>query len=70
MKLISENKIRQELMNFSDEAMTLELAKRQEKVNFNNPFDGLKDKQMLRTHTIIKTELTNNHIHPRSEIFR
>ena len=70
MKLISENKISQELMNFLDEAMTLEFAKRQEEVNFNNPFDGLKDKHLLRALTINKTELTTNYIHLRSEIFR
>ena len=70
MKLISENKISQELMNFLDEAMTLEFPKRHEEVNFNNPFDGLKEKHLLRVLTINKTELTTNYIYPRSEISR
>ena len=70
MKLISENKISQELINFFDVAMTLEFAKSQEEVNFYNPFDGLKDEHLLRALTINRTELRTNYIHPGSEIFR
>ena len=65
MKLISENKISQELVNYLDKEMTLELAKRLEEVNFNNLFDGLKDNHLLWSLKINRTELKIKYIHLR-----
>mgnify|MGYP001338877126 FL=1 len=63
MKLISENKISQELVNSFDEEISLELAKRVEEVNFINLFDGLKDFRLLRAFAINSPALTTNYIH-------
>ena len=63
MKLISENKISQELVNSFDEEMSLQLAKRVEAVNYINLFDDLKDLHLLRALAIIRTALTTNYIH-------
>jgi len=63
MKLISENKISQELVNFLDEEMSLQLAKRVEQVNYINLFDDLKDLHLLRALAINRPELTTNYIH-------
>ena len=63
MKLISENKISQELVNSFDEEISLELAKRLEEVNFINLFDGLKDCHLLRDFVINSPALTTNYIH-------
>ena len=63
MKLISENKISQELVNSFNEEMTLELAKRLEVDNYNTPFDGLKSWHLLRALAINKPQLTTNYIH-------
>ena len=63
MKLISENKISQELVNSFDEEISLELAKRLEEVNFINLFDGLKDCHLLRAFVINSPALTTNYIH-------
>ena len=63
MKLISENKISQELVNSFNEEMTLELAKRLEVDNYNTLFDGLKDWHLLRPLAINRPALTTNHIH-------
>ena len=61
MKFISENKISEELVNSFDEEMTFELAKRLEEDNYNNPFDGLKARYLLRALAIDRPELTNNY---------
>ena len=63
MKLISENKISEELVYSFNEEMTFELAKRLEEDNYNTPFDGLKDGDLLRTLAINTPELTTNYIH-------
>ena len=63
MKFISENKISEELVNSFDEEMTLELAKRLEEDNHNNPFDDLKNLHWLSSLTINRTELTTDYIH-------
>ena len=63
MKLVSENKMSEELVNFSDEGMTLELSTRLEGVNYNNPFDCLKNWHLLRALAINRSELTTNYIH-------
>ena len=63
MKFISENQISLELVNSFDEEMTLELAKRLEKENYNTPFDGLKDWHSLKALAIKRPELTTNFIH-------
>ena len=63
MKLISENKISQELVNFLDEEMSIQLAKRVEQVNYINLFDHLKDLHLLRALAINRPELTTNYIH-------
>ena len=63
MKLISENKISQELVNSFDEEMSLELAKRVEEVNLINLFDGLKDFHLLKALTVKSPALTTNYIH-------
>ena len=65
MKLISDNKVSQELVNSLDKEMSLELAKMLEEVNCNNPFDGLKDKRLLWSLTNNRTELTTKYIHIR-----
>ena len=63
MKMISENKISQEQVNFFYEEMSLELIKRVEEVNFINLFDGLNDWRSLRGLEINRPELTTNYIH-------
>ena len=63
MDFISENKISEELVNSFDEKMTLELAKRLEEDNYNTPFEGLKDWNLLKTLAINIPELTTNYIH-------
>ena len=63
MKSIIENKISDELVNSFDKEMSLKLAKRLEEDNYNKPFDGLKDSNLLRDLAINKPELTINYIH-------
>ena len=63
MKSITENKISEELVKSFDEEMTLELAKRLEEDNYNKPFDGLKDSNLLRALAINRPECTTNYIH-------
>ena len=63
MKLISENKISQELVNTFDEKMTLELSKRLDRDNKYPTFDGSKISHFLRSLAINKPELTTNYIH-------
>ena len=63
MKLISENKISEELVYSFNVEMTFELAKRLEEDNYNTPFDGLKDWDLLRTLAIKSPELTTNYVH-------
>ena len=63
MKFISKNQISEELVNSFDEKMTLELAKRLEEDNYNTPFEGLKDWNLLKTLAINIPELTTNYIH-------
>ena len=53
MKSIIENKISDELLNSFDEEMSLKLAKRLKEDNYNKPFDGLKDSNLLRDLAII-----------------
>ena len=62
MKLISENKISQELVNSFDEEMTLELARRLDEDNQDTSFDSFKDSHLLRSLAINKPELTTNYI--------
>ena len=62
MEFISENKISKELVNFFNEEMTLELAKRFEEDNYSTPFDALKDRHLLRAFAINDPELTTNYI--------
>ena len=63
MEFISENKISEELVNSFDEEKSLELSKRLEEDNYNNPFDGLKDWHLLRALAINRPELKSNFIH-------
>jgi len=63
MKLISENKIIQELVNCFDEVMSLQLAKRVEEVNYIDLFNDLKDLHFLRALAINRPKLTTNYIH-------
>ena len=63
MKLISENKIIQELVNSFNKEMTLQLAKRVEEVNYINLFDDLKDLHLPRAIVINRPELATNYIH-------
>ena len=63
MKFISENKISEEIINSFNEEMTLELAKRLEEDNHNNPFDGLKDWHLLWALVINRSELAINYTH-------
>ena len=63
MKFISKNQISKVLVNSFDEKMTLELAKRLEEDNYNIPFDGLKDWNLLKALAINIPELTTNYIH-------
>jgi len=63
MKFISENKISEEIINSFNEEMTLELAKRLEEDNHNNPFDGLKDWDLLWALVIKRSELAINYTH-------
>jgi len=63
MDIISENKISEELVNSFDEEKSLELSKRLEEDNYNNPFDGLKDWHLLRALAINRPELKSNFIH-------
>ena len=63
MKFISENKISEELVNSFDEEMAFELAKRLEEDNYNTPFDGLKDWQLLMAIAINRPELTTHYTH-------
>ena len=63
MKLISENKINEELVNSFDEEMTLKLTKRQEEDNYNTSFEDLKDWHFLRALAINRPGLTTNYVH-------
>ena len=63
VKLISKNKISEELVNSFDEKMTLELAKRLEESNYNNTFDVLKDWYLLKSLVINRPQLRTNYIH-------
>ncbi len=63
MELIPENKISEELVNSFDEKMTLELAQRLEKDEYETPFDGLKDWHLLRALAINRPELTTDYTH-------
>ena len=63
MKLISENKKNQELVNSFNEEMTLKLAKRTEKDKFYTLFDGLKDCHLLRALAINKPKSTTNYFY-------
>ena len=63
MKFISEKKISEELVNPFDEEMTLELAKRLKRNNYNTPSDGLKEMNLLRPFKINRPKLTTNYIH-------
>ena len=70
MKFISDNKISKEQLNFFDEEISLELAKRLEEDNFNTPFDGFNDRHLLRALAINKPELINKlYQSPRSGTF-
>jgi len=53
MKSIIENKISNELVNSFDREISLKLAKRLKVDNYNKPFDGLKDSNLLRDLAII-----------------
>jgi len=48
MKSIIENKKSYELVNSFDKEMSLKLAKRLKEDNYNKPFEGLKDSNLLR----------------------
>lgn len=63
MKYISENKIGAELVNFYNEEMTLELAKRLEDHNYVSPFNDLKDWYLLREIANNWPESTSDLIH-------
>ena len=63
MEFISGNNISEELVNSFDDEMTLELAQRLEKDEYNTPFDGLKDWHLLRALAINRPELTTDYIH-------
>ena len=63
MKLISENKISEELVNPFDEEMTLELAKRLEEFDYNSSFDISKDLHLLTSLSINKPQSKTNYIH-------
>ncbi len=63
MKLTSDNKISEDLVNSFNEEMTFELAKRLEEENYDTPFDGLKDWHLLRALAINRPELTSDYIH-------
>ena len=62
MEFISENRISEELVNYFDEKMKLELAIRLEEDNYIKPFDGLKDFHLLRTVAINRPELTSDYV--------
>ena len=63
MNFISGNQISEELVNSSDEEMTLELAKRLEGNTYNTLFNGLKDSHLLKVLAINKPELKTYYIH-------
>ena len=63
MEFISENKISEELGNYFDEKMKLEVATRSERDNYITPFDGLKEWHLLRALAIKRPELTSDYIH-------
>ena len=63
MKFISDNKIRKKQVNFFDEEITLEIAKRLEEDTFNTSFGGLNEAHLLRALAINKPELITNYIH-------
>ncbi|EEE40881.1 DUF2555 domain-containing protein [Prochlorococcus marinus] len=63
MKSTIENKISDELLNSFYKEMSLKLAKRPEEDNYNKPFDGLKESNLLRDLAINRPELTINYIH-------
>tara|TARA_B100001769_G_C21903275_1_gene487649 strand:+ start:360 stop:581 length:222 start_codon:yes stop_codon:yes gene_type:complete len=63
MKLTSDNKISEELVNSFNQEMTIELARRLEDDNYATPFDGLKDWHLLRALAINRPELTSDFIH-------
>ena len=62
MKLISENKTSQELVDSFNDEMTLELAKRLEEDNYNTPFDVLNEWHLLKALAINRTELKTYYI--------
>ena len=70
MKFISENKISKEIVNSFNEEMNLELVKRLEEDNYNNPFDGLKDLHLLRALTFNRPIIYKLYPSPRSGTFR
>ena len=63
MKLISENRIIQELVNSFNEKMILELGKSLEEDKYNTPFDVLKNWHLLKALAINRPELIINYIH-------
>ena len=63
MESISENKIREGLVNSFHEEMTIELAKRLGEDEYLTPFDGLTDRHLLRALVINRPELTTDYIH-------
>jgi len=63
MEFTSKDKISEELVNYFDEKMTLELAKRLEDDEYSTPFDGLRDWHLLRAHAINRPEFKTDYIH-------
>ena len=63
MEFIFESAISEEPVNSFDEKMNLDLGTRLEEVNYEKPFDGLKDWHLLRSLAINRPELTSNYIH-------
>ena len=63
MKSTNHNNISEELVNSFNEEMTFELAKRLEDENYASPFEGLKDRHLLRALAINRPELTSDYIH-------
>ena len=63
MEFIYENKISEEHVNSFDEEMTLKLAKRLEDDKYMTPFDGLRDRHLLRALAINRPKLTTDYIH-------
>ena len=63
MEFISANKISAELVNYFDEGMNLDLAKRLEDENYKTPINGFKDWHLLSTLTIKRPQLIFDYIH-------